>query len=204
MPEQEPKKSRWAKLWDWVKGVFSAIVAFFKKASWWVIALIIAVVVVALCCLVPILLKKFNIGGFLSSLFRKNDPLDGKVKIRLANTIDSKRVDEAGKEIPQGKPDDKGYTQWKVVELVKSNNPFRDKSKIRIVTTETQLVPTTAPDGTQLHTSTEEPVEKTIQLPKGVKDSDVARILKIQPDAYVVEVTDASKIRVTDVINDLP
>ena len=140
-------------------------------------------------------LKNWNIGGFIGGLFGKGEPT-GRDKIRVANTVPDKRVDDTGAPITHGQPDDKGYTQWVIHEAAVSANPFRDKSKLKVTTT----VDEAKADGT---TGTKM-VEKEIALPKGVEDKDVSKVVEVKPDIYVVEVTDTSKVRASDLLDELP
>lgn len=140
------------------------------------------------------ILKEWDVGGFISRLF-KGEPT-GKDKVKVANSIPDGRVDDTGAPIPHGEPDDKGYTQWVVHEASVPSNPFRDKGKLKVTTT----VEETKPDGT-VETKT---VQKEIVLPKGVKDKDVHKVVEVKPDVFVVEVKDTSGVSATDLLDELP
>ena len=138
-------------------------------------------------------LKEWDIGGWISRLF-KGGPT-GKDKIKVANTIPDERVDATGAPIPQGEPDEKGYTQWVVHEAEVSSNPFRDKGKLRVTSTVTEETP----DG-----PVEKTVSKEIDLPTGVKDKDVVKVVEVKPEVFVVEVQDTSKVSASDLLDELP
>jgi len=124
---------------------------------------------------------KVNVGGILNSLFgRKGEKAD---IIETANSIPEKRVDKDGKEIPKGVPDEKGYTQWDVHSLEKNSNPFRDRNKITI----------TKQDGTKAD----------IELPKGIKDSEIDTIIEVKPDVYVLK-TSKQETNTKELLEKLP
>ncbi len=138
-------------------------------------------------------LKEWNVGGFIAGLFDK-EPSD-RDKVKVANTVPDERVDKAGAPISIGTPDDKGFTQWNVHETEISSNPFRDKSKIKVVST----VEVDTVDGGKRT----EKVIKEIALPKGVKDKDVSKVVEVKPDIFVVEVVDTSGVSAADLLDEL-
>jgi len=121
------------------------------KAYTWVVryplALIIAVFVVAGAAVLMFFGAgdRFNVGGILGKLF-------GTKPSTHANVVPDDR------EVPIGKPDDKGWVQHEVEVLDVSSNPFRDKEVI--------------------HVKTEDGVKK-VSLPQGVRDTDVDHVIVV-------------------------
>lgn len=158
-----------------------------------VVKILIAVVAVAAFIGLFFLVKNFNIGGWLHRLF-KGEP-QGKEKVKIANSVPQDRVDKTGHLIPHGEPDDQGFTQWSVHAIETSSNPFRDKSKLKVVRTVEEK------QGDAVVMTTQ---RKEIVLPTGVKDTDVTKVVEVRPEVFVVEVRDTSRVRATDLLNQLP
>jgi hypothetical protein len=93
----------------------------------------------------------------------------------MANEVPDER------EQKKGESDKHGYKQKEVEKIPKSNNPFRDKSKIRIK---------------------EDGKEKKIQLPEGVKDDDVDKVFKTDPKTYKVKVKSSPEKKDLDKLKD--
>lgn len=161
-------------LWDKVK---KGAVTAFNWTMRYPVALVIAVLVIAAAVIAMMLGvgDRFNVGGILGKLFGKDDTEGRVVK---ANEVPSERVDKDGNPIGKGEADEHGYVQKDVVILEQPSNPFRDKSKIKIRTS----------DGK----------EKKIKLPKGVEDTDVDRVIQLQPEVFKVEVKKRPEERVTE------
>lgn len=136
----------------------------------------VAILVAAVVVVVGYMLVKrgfdVNIGGILGRLFG----WDGKrmTTVELANSIPKDRKDSAGNPIPVGVPDEHGYTQLKQREIVKDKSLFRDTSVVKIV----------GDDG----------MVEEIQLPVGVKDTDVDAVVEVRPEVHVVKIKDTSGI----------
>lgn len=168
------KLNVWAELWGSM-----------KKGLWlaytWVIryplALIIAVFVVLIAALALLFLgdsARFNAGGILARLFgrsRANTLPPGADRVVQANKIPENRKDSEGNPIPIGTPDGEGYVQREVEVLENPNtlNPFRDKSVIRIKGSDPQET-------------------LTVQLPTGVIDVDVDKVIEVKPEVFEVVV----------------
>ena len=126
--------------------------------------------------------KKLQIGGILDKLLGRDKkdlpPVD------VVNTPPSGRVDQNGNPIPVGTPDAEGHTQIKVVPL-EEPGLFSNPNVVRYT-----------PPGA------DKPVE--LQLPVGVKNTDVKEIVYIKPEVVGVAVHDASKVQaktVSDLLN---
>lgn len=79
-----------------------------------------------------------------------------KTNIERANSIPKDR------DAAIGEADKRGYVQHKVDQLESSINPFRDKTQV------------TLPDGS------------SVKLPKGIKDTDVDRIIEIDSEVQII------------------
>jgi hypothetical protein len=108
----------------------------------------------------------FDVGGVIGKMFGKKPKQD---RIVVANTTPKKR------DTPLGVPDDKGIVQRQVEVLETSKNPFRDRSKIHVKTSEGTI---------------------PLQLPDGVKDKDVDQVISINSGAFKVEVAQRPKGRI--------
>lgn len=130
------------------------------------------VVVVVAILLIAMGWKELQIGGFLARLFGKKDP--ALKAIDVANSVPEHRVDKAGNLIPVGTPDSKGQTQAAVVPI-KEPGLFSNPDTVEFT-----------PPGKFA------PVE--VQLPDGVKNRDVEKVIVVQPDKFVVSVKDDSGV----------
>lgn len=117
--------------------------------------------------------KNIQIGGLLGKLLGKEKP-EGKKVVDVANSVPDGRVDQNGNIIPPGTPDSKGITQAKVVPI-EQPGLFDDPSQVKF----------TPPGETK-------PV--VVDLPDGVKASDVDKIIVVKPEVYAVTVKDSSKV----------
>lgn len=170
-----PEKVGDKPLWDKAKGVGKAA---FNWTLRYPVALIISFLVIVVA---SILLftgvggsDRFNWGGLIGTLFGKKKKGSASKKHQKANAIPEDRVDEKGDPLPKDEPDDKGYVQREVEVLDRSSNPFRDKTVIKI-----------GKDG------------KKIDLPEGLKDTDVEKVIEIEPEVYEVVENKRPKERVT-------
>lgn len=151
--------------------------ASFKAALSWVAAKLLGPIGAVLLIVVALVLvsmgfKELQIGGLLSKLLGRKSPSTSPVDV--ANTVPPSRVDSTGKIIPPGTPDQKGDVQAVVV-------PIKDPGLFSNPTTVTFIPPgQTAP--------------VTIDLPTGVKNSDVAQVIVVKPEVYAVTVKDDSGI----------
>lgn len=151
--------------------VWDRIVAFGRGVLRWLVgpgaALVVIVVAIVL---VALGVKNVQIGGILGKIFGKKG--SGKTAIDVANTVPEDRVDENGNLIPIGKPDEKGFTQTKVVAI---DNPglFSNPDSV-----------TFNHDGKKVE----------VDLPKGVKAKDVDKVIVVSPDEFAVTVKDSSGV----------
>lgn len=143
-----------------------------KSVGNWVVrypvALVISIGVLAVAVLLMMfgVGDAFNVGGILGKLFGKDDT-DSTSRVKLGNRVPKNRVDADGNRIDIGVVDPEGWKQAPVEVLDRSSNPFRDKTQIEVKSSE----------GT-----------KKLRLPTGVKDTDVAEVIEIQPKEFKVVV----------------
>lgn len=159
----------WQNLWAGTKALVRKLGAFLP-------ALLVIIGAIVLLLLGA---KHVQIGGILGKLFGKKDSPENKKAIDVANTVPEDRVDPNGNLIPIGQPDSKGVTQVKVVPI-ETPGLFDDPGKVKIV-----------PPG--------ETKPIVVDLPDGVKASDVDKVLVVQPEVYAVTVKDTSKVTPKDV-----
>ena len=159
----------------------------FWQASWtwikrvvrWVAAPLPAILLVAGAILLIVLgVRNIQIGGLLNKLLGREKK--GVSVVDVANSVPEDRVDEEGKIIPPGTPDSHGVTQAVVVPI-KPPGLFDDPTKVEIV-----------PPG-------EDKTPVVVDLPDGVKSSDVDKIVIVKPDVYAVTVKDNSGVSSTTV-----
>ena len=152
-----------------MKSTLTTVWAWIRK---YLLAPLPALLLVAVAIFLIILgFKNVQIGGLLAKLFGKPE---GKKAVDVANTIPENRVDKDGKLIQPGTPDSKGITQAVVVPI-EGGGLFDDPNTVKI----------TPPGETK-------PI--VVTLPDGVKAKDVAKVVVVKPDVYVVSVTDNSKV----------
>jgi hypothetical protein len=159
--------SFWAAVWAKLKG----------WGEWAALKLlapgVALVVVLGAVALVVFGFKGLQIGGILAKLLGKTGA--GGTAIDVANSVPSTRIDANGKLIPEGVSDSKGDTQVVVVPIENTGGLFSNPDTIRFT-----------PPG--------ETTAREIQLPDGVKASDVEKVIVIQPEKFVVTVKDSSGI----------
>ena len=156
----------WQQFWGRMKAVFRWIGLHLLAPG---VALVLVVLAVLL---VSMGFKELQIGGLLGKLFGKKEP--GHKAIDTANSVDPDRVGPDGKLIQPGVPDSKGQTQVVVVPI-KEPGLFSNPDTV-----------TFTPPGRT------EPIE--VQLPDGVKNKDVEKVIVVQPDKFVVTVKDSSGV----------
>ena len=135
------------------------------------------VVVVVGILLAMVGVKNVQVGGLLGKLLGKSKPKDKAIDV--ANSVAEDRVDKDGKLIPKGVADSKGITQATVVAIDEPgvfSNPDVVKFK---------------PPGE------EKAVE--VELPDGVKNKDVEKVVVVAPKVYAVTVRDSSGVKAQDV-----
>lgn len=147
-----------------------------KKAWAWarkyLLAPLPAILIVAgAILLIALGAKNIQIGGILAKLFGKGE---AKKAVDKANSIPEDRVDANGKVILPGTPDEKGITQAVVVPI-EPPGMFSNPDTVTIVNPEDN-----------------KPV--VIDLPTGVKASDVDKVVVVQPEVYAVTVKNTSKV----------
>ncbi len=138
--------------------------------------LLAVVVVVGALALVALGLgPKLQIGGLLGRLFGKEPP--EKKALDVANSVDPNRVRPDGTLILPGQPDSQGQVQAVVVPIVPPSL-FSDPKTV-----------TFTPPGA------DKPV--VIQLPDGVTERDVDKVIVVSPEVTVVTVKDDTGIPAT-------
>jgi hypothetical protein len=164
--EGTPTEGFWASTWASTKATLKWIGAKLLGPG---AAFVLVTLAVVLVCLGY---KELQIGGLLGRLLGRKDPEQKAVD--KANSVPSGRVDDKGRVILPGTPDNKGQTQAVVVPIQEPglfSNP--------------DTVTFTPPGKT-------EPIE--IQLPDGVKNKDVDKVVVVKPDVYAVTVKDSSGV----------
>lgn len=132
---------------------------------------LIVVVVGILLAMVGV--KNVQVGGILGKLLGKSKPKDKAID--KANSVSDDRVDKDGKIIPKGVPDSKGITQATVV-AIDEPGVFSNPDTVKFT-----------PPGE------EKPIE--VELPDGVKNKDVEKVVVVKPKVYAVTVKDNSGVK---------
>lgn len=148
-----------------------------RAARWAAASLPVVLVVVGAIILLMLGAKNVQIGGVLGKLLGKKT--EGKKTVDVANTVPPERVDEKGNLIPPGVPDSQGTTQAKVV-AIEPPGLFDDPSQVKII-----------PPG--------ETKPVVVDLPDGVKHSDVDKVIVVKPEVLVVTVKDKSGVPASSV-----
>lgn len=115
--------------------------------------IVFILIVIAIAIAILMFHKNANVGGILGKVFGL---LGGKDEIETANSV------PADRDVAIGEADANGFTQHKVEELERSQNPFRDKTVVKL------------------------PSGKKIKLPKGIKDTDVDRIIETEMEVQII------------------
>ena len=139
---------------------------------------LIVVVVGILLAIVGV--KNIQVGGLLGKLLGKSKPKDKAIDV--ANSVAEDRVDKDGKIIPKGVADSKGITQATVV-AIDEPGVFSNPDTVKFT-----------PPG--------EKKAIEIQLPDGVKNKDVEKVVVVKPKVYAVTVKDSSGVS-ADTVGDL-
>jgi len=105
----------------------------------------------------------FNPGGLLARLW--GIKRERKSRIETINEVPK------GRKVAVDQPDSQGFVQPKAFELNISNNPFRDKSKVKTVSGE------------------------EFELPEGVVDTDVDTVVEIAPKVHIAKLKDDTSKR---------
>ena len=168
---------------DTLKGVGAHILTALKWVGLKLLAPGVSLIVAAVAIvLVAMGAKELQVGGLLGWLLGRKG--SGGKAIDVANTIPSDRIDTNGALIPEGVPDSKGITQAVVVPIHEPG-VFSNPSTVKFT-----------PPGA------DKPVE--VQLPDGVKNKNVAQVVVLTPDKFVVTVKDNSAVpasKVDDLLN---
>jgi hypothetical protein len=135
------------------------------------------VVVIGAILLAAFGLKELQVGGLLGKLLGNADPATKAIDI--ANTVPPNRIDPTGKVIPINTPDANGDTQVQVVPI-QSPGLFSNPSTVTFTPPVTPANPN--------------PTPVTVQLPTGVKNSDVQQVVLVSPTVVAVTVKDGSGI----------
>lgn len=180
-----PEESFGSKFWRGFKGFFIGIWNFIRRLSPKILGLLAALVVIVIAVLIVSMgFKNLQIGGILGKLLGKKggtNPGSGPI-VETANSVDPKRIGPDGKLIPVGTPDSKGDTQAAVVPI-QSPGLFSDPNTVTF----------TAPGADK---------PTIIQLPDGVTNKQVEKVIVVQPNVVVVTVKDNSKVS-TQTVDDL-
>lgn len=153
---------------------WQAVWEWVKKAARWVAAsLPLVLLIVGALILVLLGVKNVQIGGLINKLLGKTADEERKT-VDVANTIPKDRVDAKGNLIPIGQPDSQGITQAKVV-AIEPTGLFDDPKQVKFV-----------PPG--------ETKPVVVNLPDGVKSSDVDKVVVVSPEVTVVTVKDKSGV----------
>ncbi len=119
-------------------------------------------VVAAVACLAAG--KTFQIGGLLQKLWGTKPPADAR------GTVAEARVDADGKPIAPGVSDDRGFVQAPVSTEILAPTIFSDPSTVTVV----------HPDKGKV----------VIELPTGVKNTDVKEVVEVAPSIYEIRNND--------------
>lgn len=168
-------------LWANLKSAFGTIAKFLVQYPLAIVATVV-VVVVGLA-LIQAGVKDVNIGGIVKWLFSR--PGAKHDVIAASNTVPTHRVDDQGNKIPVGTPDANGWTQWEVQPYKAPSSPLRDKTVVSVTSPST---------GNQVD----------VQLPTGVKDTDVEQVVEVKPEVFVVKTNNESKVHAKDLLDRLP
>jgi len=135
---------------------------------------LIVVVVAILLAMVGV--KNVQVGGLLGKLMGKK-PKDKAID--KANSVSEDRIDKDGKIIPKGVPDMQGITQATVV-AIKEPGIFSNPDTVKFT-----------PPG--------EKKAIEVELPDGVKNKDVEKVVIVRPKVYAVTVKDNSGVKAEQV-----
>jgi hypothetical protein len=166
----------WKSIWERLKAVTSWAVNKFLAPGVALLVVIFGVILVSMGA------KELQIGGILRRLLgRKGER--GKA-LDVANTVDPQRIDSQGRIINPGTPDAKGFQQAVIVPI---HDPglFSDPSTVTFI-----------PPGEK------KPV--VIDLPEGVTNKDVDKVIVMKPSVFAVTVKDGSGVpasRVEDLLS---
>jgi len=161
----------WGTVWAKLKAILHWLAIHLVAPGVALVLIIVAVLLVSMG------FKELQIGGLLGRLFGKKEP--EHAAIDKANSIDPDRVDKNGQLIQPGVPDSKGDTQVVVVPI-KEPGLFSNPDTVEF----------TPPGKT-------DPIE--VQLPDGVKNKDVEKVIVVQPGKFVVTVKDESGVSASKV-----
>lgn len=153
----------------WFSKLLATVWGYLKKFLLGPGGALIVVIVAILLAMVGV--KNFQVGGLLGKLLGKK-PKDKAID--KANSVSEDRVDANGKVIPKGVPDSKGITQAIVVPI-KEPGIFSDPKTVKFV-----------PPG--------EKKAVEVELPDGVSNKDVEKVVVVKPKVYAVTVKDTSGI----------
>lgn len=148
---------------------FKSVWEYIKIAGKWIIRYPLAIAVTVLLVVGSVFLlisgKNVQLGGVLGKLFGKTPEINAR------GVVPPERVDESGKPIPVGESDELGFVQAPVIKKIKEPGIFDDPSVLTI--------------------EHPEKGEVKIELPKGVRNSDVKEVIEISPDVYEVRNDDS-------------
>jgi len=161
----------WATTWQKTKEIASWVATKLLAPG---VALILVVGAVILAAMGA---KELQIGGLLGRLLGRKDSR-GKA-IDVANTVDPQRVDDKGRIITPGTPDSQGIQQAVIVPI-QDPGLFSDPSTVTF-------------------TPPNETVPVVIDLPDGVTNKDVDKVIVVKPGVFAVTVKDTSGVSASKV-----
>lgn len=144
-------------VWKWIKAAASAVG---KLVLRYPLAALATVVLVAVAVVLLVSGKTFQIGGLLGRLWGRKAPETKR------GVPPKDRVDKDGKPVEPGKPDDKGWVQAPVSTSIEEPGIFSNPDQV-VVTT---------PDKGRV----------TVDLPTGVKNTDVREVVVLRPEVKEV------------------
>ncbi len=178
MADEKPSFSAWLKaFWTRICGITKAVIQKIELAPiHWPIATIVTIFLVAGATILLVSGKTFQIGGLLGKIW-------GSKSTGPTLTPPPGRVDDKGNVIEPGTPDPVGFVQASVVLPVKDPGIFSNPNTVVV----------TKPDGNDV----------TLQLPTGVKNSDVQQVVMVNENVYQLANNDTG-VDVKSILKELP
>lgn len=144
-------------VWEWIQAAGRSVLKFAVRYP---LALAGTVLLVVAAIAMAASGKTFQIGGLLSKLWGSKKPEN------LRAVVPEDRKKEDGTPIPPGQSDDKGFVQSPVSTEIVDPGMFSNPGTVTVVHPEKGKV--------------------VIDLPEGVKNSDVHEVVEVSPDVYEV------------------
>lgn len=163
-----------------MKLFFQSVWNYIKVIGKWMVRYPLAIAATVLLVVGSILLlafgKNVQLGGILGKLFGKENNTNAR------GVPPPGRTDENGKVIQPGESDEKGFVQAPALKAIKDPGLF-DNPNVLVI-------------------EHPEKGEVRIELPKGVKNSDVKEVIEIEPDVYEIRNND-SGVDYDDILDSL-